>query len=272
MTGRLERKNSIETISEAIEWLRRNAPLGVAFLVVGVVSALGEELALFSLFGLLLFVFVAGIAHRIARAEAAGERTDLGSETGPVLNRFLSLLGAYVAYSIAIFVGSLLLIVPGIYLALRLSLAFPAIVIDDQGTFEGLNTSWEVAHGNLLKLLGISILSFLVLFSTVFAAAIFAALAESTALVVIVSAVVTAIVTPIAELSYARVYLENREGEPAAGWTETASVDSRRTGREPDWGTDDEHGWSAGSEPDQGSDDETGRRTDDRSDDRDASW
>lgn len=211
MIGQLERKNAIDTMGEAFGWLRRNPVLILAFLVVGAVEALGDEVLLIGLVGVLLTVFVDGVTHRFALAEAAGDRTSFVDEVGPVLDRYVSLLGAFVVYVFAVAVGLLLLIVPGIYVGVRLSLAFPAIVIDDQRAFDGLRTSWDVAHGNLLKLLGISVFAILVALSTIIAAGVVTVALDSLALLIAVSALVTAILSPIVELSYARVYLENRE-------------------------------------------------------------
>ncbi|MHC3437314.1 glycerophosphoryl diester phosphodiesterase membrane domain-containing protein [Natrialbaceae archaeon A-gly3] len=218
------RKNTVNTILEAFEWLKRNPILILAFFVVGLVEGLGEEFLLFSLLGLILVVFIDGIAHRFAYAEAAGEETTISAEAGPVLARLLSLLGAFVVYIVAVVIGLIFLIIPGIYLGLRLALAFPAIVIDDQRALEGLSTSWDVAHGNLLKLLGISVLAIVAAFSIIIATSVFAVALDSVVVLAIISAIVTAILSPIVELSYARVYLENRGGERA----QSAGVDRRQ--------------------------------------------
>jgi len=218
MDGTVDRKNTVETLLEAVEWLTRNPPLILAFLIVGLIEGLGEASPIFSLLGVVLVVFVDGIAHRVAYAEAGGEGTTIGSEAGPVLERLLSLLGAFVVYVIAVVIGTVLLIVPGIYLGLRLALAFPAIVIDDQRAFEGLSTSWAVAQGNLLKLLGISVLAVVVALSTLIVGLVFSAALDSVVFMAIISAVVTAVLSPIVEMAYARVYLENRDdGAQPAG-------------------------------------------------------
>ncbi|MDG5818763.1 glycerophosphoryl diester phosphodiesterase membrane domain-containing protein [Natronococcus sp. A-GB7] len=218
MTTRPQRKNSVDTMAEAFGWLKRNPELMLLFLVVGLVDGLGEVSFLFGLLGFLLLIVADAIAHRFAYAEVRDRATSIGDEIDHVLGRLLSLVGATLIYFVAVTIGLLLLILPGIYLAIRLSLAFPAIVIDDENAFDGLGTSWSVAKGNLLKLLGISVLAFVALFSTGIVAGIVGALFESVAVVAAISAVVTAIVSPIVQLSYARVYLENRPGsepEPA---------------------------------------------------------
>lgn len=210
MTTRLQRKNSVDTMAEAFGWLKRNPELLLLFLVVGLVDGLGEVSFLFGLLGFLLVIVADGIAHRFAYAEVQSRATSIGDEIGRVLGQLLSLVGATLIYFVAVTIGLILLIIPGIYLALRLSLAFPAIVIDDENAFDGLGTSWTVAKGNLLKLFGISLLAFVALFSTGLVAGVVGGLFESVAAVAALSAVVTAVVSPIVQLSYGRVYLENR--------------------------------------------------------------
>jgi hypothetical protein len=210
MTARLKRKNSVNTMDEAFGWLKRNPELILLFLVVGLVDGLGEVSFLFGLLGFLLLIVADAIAHRFAYAEVQDRATSVGDEIGHVLGRLLSLVGATLIYVVAVAIGLLLLIIPGIYLAIRLSLAFPAIVIDDENAFDGLGTSWSVAKGNLLKLFGISLLAFVALFSTGIVAGLVGVLFESAAAVAAISAALTAIVSPIVQLSYARVYLENR--------------------------------------------------------------
>lgn len=261
MNEQLSRKGALDTMSEALEWLTRNPALILAFLVVGLLDGLGEVSAPLSLLAFLLLIAVDGVAHRIAFAEARGSSTTIGDEVGPVLGRYLSLLGAWILYSIAVVVGLLLLIVPGVYLGLRLSLAFPAIVIDDEGAIEGARTSWDVAQGNLLKLLGISVLAVIVALSTLIAAGIVTALFDSIAALVLISAVLTAILSPIVQMAYARVYLENRDAD--APTTDDQS-DAGGRGADDGWGREDDRGgdgWGT-------TDEESAWSTDDRDDRR----
>ncbi|WP_440764206.1 glycerophosphoryl diester phosphodiesterase membrane domain-containing protein [Natronorubrum sp. DTA7] len=275
MSVQLHRKNSVDTMLEAFDWLKRNPILILLFLIVGFVDGLGDESVTFTLLGFLLTIVANGVAHRFAFAEARGESATIGIELDTVLGRLLSLIGATLIYAVAVTIGLILLIIPGIYLGLRLSLAFPAIVIDDENAFEGLGTSWNVAHGNLLKLLGITLLSLLVLFSTVIVATLFSVDVESFVFVALVGAIITAIVGPIVQLSYARVYLENRE--PAS----TSGAGSWDDGQSSPAGGARDDGWGAGNDDGSrdfgsGGDDrdlDGGWGTgDDGDDDRNANW
>jgi hypothetical protein len=136
-----------------------------------------------------------------------------------------------IGYVVAVTVGLILVILPGIYLFVRLSLAFPACVIDDRDALESLKTSWAVAKGNLLKLFGITVLSLLVIGGAGIATALFTGFGDGFFLAfAAVGALVGAVLSPIVQFAYARVYLENRpapETEPGDGldddtWGSTA--------------------------------------------------
>ncbi|WP_254863777.1 hypothetical protein [Halovivax gelatinilyticus] len=253
MVGSIPRKTALETFGEAFGWVKRNPVLVVLFFILGVIDAAGEAEPLLSLLAVVLTLYFGGIAHLFARDELGGTTPDLGEASSRVLGRLVSLIGIVLVYVVLVFVGLLAFIVPGIYLLLRLSLAFPACVIDDQNAFESLSTSWDVAHGNLLKLLGISVLALLAYSAAaLFAVAVavpFGDEATFFAVVVLASAVATAILQPLVELAYARVYLENRDddemyhADDPADDGPASAADDERLG-ESTWDEDRSgHGW-----------------------------
>ncbi|WP_255167909.1 glycerophosphoryl diester phosphodiesterase membrane domain-containing protein [Natrononativus amylolyticus] len=274
MNVTVDRKNAVGTVTEAAGWLVRNPALIAAFFVLGVVQAAGEEFFLLSLFGWFLSLYLGGIAYVYARDELAGADPDLNEASSQVLPRILSLVGIFFAYGIAVFVGLLLLIIPGIYLSLRLVLAFPACVLDDKRAIESLKTSWRVAHGNLLKLLGISILMFVVSLSAIVVTALFTGLGDEFLVgLLAVTAVLTAFLTPIVEMAYARIYLENREpddGESDDDW-DRDDGDAWDRDEDDSWDRNEDDSWDR--DDDWGtSDDETDWSTDDRDDRDESRW
>ena len=274
MNGRVQRKDSLETLTVAFEWLTRNPILLVLFFVVGLVDALGEEILVFALLGFFLSLYAVGIAQLYARDEFEGRTPAFADSSSQVVSRMFSLIGISIIYAIVVFLGTLALILPGIYLGLRLLLAFPACVIDDQNAFDSLSTSWTVAKGNLLKLLGITLLVFITFFALVVALFVVFLVTpvddglESLVLVTIIGALAIAIILPTMMMAYARVYLENRErptarptegiggrgnptddwsGEPTTDWREESTDD--RSGRSTDdWREDTDHGRNRGSD------------------------
>jgi uncharacterized membrane protein len=70
---------------------------------------------------------------------------------------------ATIIYALVVFVGLLLLVVPGIYLALRLGQYKNAIVDKDLGAIDALKYSAKITQGNVLNLFGFGIVCFLII-------------------------------------------------------------------------------------------------------------
>ena len=65
---------------------------------------------------------------------------------------FLRFLGASILMGLAVMVGFILLVIPGIYLALRLQFT-PFFVIDkDMATMDALKASWDLTNGMVVNL------------------------------------------------------------------------------------------------------------------------
>lgn len=217
--ARLPRRGSIATYGEAAAWLRSNPFLFVLAFGLGLVEALGEFVALFPLLAFFLTILFGGIVYVFAVGEAFDPPTELEDATSQVAGRYVTLVVMTIIYIVVVAIGLVLFILPGIYFALRLSLAFPSCVIDDADLSESLRTSWDIAPGNLLKLFGITL--FVLLLSFRFAlVAVFGGRTDISS--VLIAVVLTTLIFLIVKLSYARVYLENKptpEDESTAGYS-----------------------------------------------------
>lgn len=220
MSVPIERQNAVTTLRTAAGWLRDTPALFGVFLLFSLFNAFGQLNVLVSVVGSLLGVAAGGIAHCSAAALVADERPSLADHAGTAFGRLIELIVLALAIGIAAGLGAILLILPGIYVGLRLSLALPACIIDDRGIVESLSKSWDVADGNLLKLFGIQAATSGVSV-TFFAAVIFAtgnvdALLQGDQQTLfrlsLAAAPVTALTGVLGQLATARVYLENRNG------------------------------------------------------------
>lgn len=80
-------------------------------------------------------------------------------------------------FSIIVAIGTILLIIPGIYLALRLQFSPAFIVEEDAGIMESLKRSWEITRGQAMPLflLALAMIGFAILGLIVFGVGIFVA-------------------------------------------------------------------------------------------------
>lgn len=83
--------------------------------------------------------------------------------------KLLTVIFASLLYGFMVFVGLVLLIVPGIYLALRFGQYQNAIVDKDLGVFDSLKYSARITEGNVLNLFGLGIVCFLIVIAGVLA-------------------------------------------------------------------------------------------------------
>ena len=99
---------------------------------------------------------------------------------GGALSRATPLLGTLIVYSIlfalVVFIGLLLLIVPGIILACGLVLATPVIVLESGASATGaLSRSWSLTQGSRLRMFGLLLVFALLVYIPVIALSIVAA-------------------------------------------------------------------------------------------------
>lgn len=227
MSTALDRQNAVTTLQTAAGWLKETPALVGLFFVFALVNATGQLSGIAaiagSLVGSLMGLVVAGIAHQSAADKVAGRATDLAETAEAVARRLLSLVAIAIVSGILTGVAAIFLLIPGIYVGLRLGLAPAACIIDDMGIGDSLSESWDVAQGNLLKLFGIQLATGLV--STAVLAVLIVATGsweplvngDPTALFLptVLTTPVTAVVGPLAQLAVARVYLENRGSDNA---------------------------------------------------------
>ena len=73
--------------------------------------------------------------------------------------RLLSLAGAVIAYSLAVCLGLVLLVVPGLYVLARWSLVVPAVMLEDATAGEAIDRSSELVEGRTLRVLVVVLVS-----------------------------------------------------------------------------------------------------------------
>ena len=84
------------------------------------------------------------------------------SSYGQVSRKLLSYLVASIIFTLIVAIGTALLVIPGIYLILRLQFFFASMVDENTGIIESFKRSWEITKGHTLKLFIILLIMILI--------------------------------------------------------------------------------------------------------------
>ena len=84
------------------------------------------------------------------------------SAYGQESRKLLNFLAAYVIFFVITALGFALLIIPGIYLSLRLQFYLASMVDENTGIIESLKRSWEITKGYSLELFILSLIIVLI--------------------------------------------------------------------------------------------------------------
>ena len=100
-------------------------------------------------------VGVASAAAILVAAEAyAGMSSDWRQSTAAGLRRIVPIVVVTVVAGVAIGIGFVVIVVPGIFLAVSFAVAIPALMIERVGPIESLKRSWRLVSGERWRLFG----------------------------------------------------------------------------------------------------------------------
>jgi hypothetical protein len=92
------------------------------------------------------------------------ERPDAADSLRHALGRLLPMCIAYLLVVILVVLGLLLLIVPGVWLAVKLSVVFPAVVFERRDALSAIGRSWTLTGGHWWRTFGALAVIFLITF------------------------------------------------------------------------------------------------------------
>ena len=110
---------------------------------------------------------VQGALTRATVADNEGHRATFGECIAAAVRVLLPLIGVGLIFGIAIGIGFVLLLVPGIIIMLMWSVAGPAVVVERDGVMRAFSRSSELTKGSRWKILGLFVV-LLVIYVLVF--------------------------------------------------------------------------------------------------------
>lgn len=129
---------------------------------------------------------------------------DLASAVGPVI---LPLIGAGILAGIAIGIGFLLLIVPGLILVTIWAVIAPVIVVERCGVFDAFGRSRELVRGNGWQVFGVLVLIYIIVFIVgAILGAIAIGISNSVGMRILFNVVASTLTAPIGALAASIIY------------------------------------------------------------------
>ncbi len=183
--------------------------IGPAFVIGLVVSVIGTYLLQAALI-------------RATIDDLGGRKVDFANCLSTALNNFLPILGIAIVSTFAISFAMVLLIVPGVILALIWSVSVPSQIEEKRGVFGSLARSRELTKGSRISLLGLFIVVYIVAIVigaiTSFVAPLLGSIAAA-----IINAGVRSVTSALFATAIAAAYVElrtAREGASTSGLAE----------------------------------------------------
>lgn len=126
--------------------------------------------ALFGWLGMIiasLLALIGGLLSQAALTKSIsevymGREITVGQAYSAIFPRFLSLLAAAILVAIVVWLGFLLLVVPGVIFALWLYVTTPSIVVENCSATEGMSRSKALVSGNLGKVFAVGLVAVLI--------------------------------------------------------------------------------------------------------------
>jgi hypothetical protein len=119
------------------------------------IAALVSEAVFIILWAGLALPIATGAGTYAISERYLGNDVTIGQALSRVLKSLWTLSVAQLAAALWVFIGFVLLVVPGILWSLSYSLVVPAVLIEDQKAAAGLRRSWELVKGNRGKVFAV---------------------------------------------------------------------------------------------------------------------
>jgi membrane-anchored glycerophosphoryl diester phosphodiesterase (GDPDase) len=158
--------------------------------------------------------FLSGAGIYFVYRYLSTQTSDLGGAFGKALEKLPNLILGFLLYLVAVVLGLCLLIVPGIYVSIRLGFVLYGVIIDDLDAVSALKSSWNLVEGRWLSVFGSQLVPVFFFVLPVVAISFFLGLtlgSKAILITTILGALVGLAATPFLTTYYTKLYLRLKE-------------------------------------------------------------
>ena len=199
--------------------------LGSAVVIFGIIGVLNgffydEGGILFSLLISVLDVvgstIYAGMVVRVVQHARQGTSASVGETVESVMPVLIPLIVNGFLKGVAVAIGLILLIIPGIFLATMWAVTGPAIVVERAGIIDSFQRSWDLVKGQFWPVLGAYVIAFLILAAAGILAGIIGVAIGSVVAVIVMTILFKIIAAPVVALVSTILFFDLGGGQAAA--------------------------------------------------------
>lgn len=158
----------------------------------------------------------AGMVVRVVQHARQGSTASVGETFESVLPVIVPLIVNGFLKGIAVAIGFILLIVPGIFLATMWAVTGPAIVVERAGIIDAFQRSWDLVRGEFWPVLGAYVIAYLILIVAGIVAGIVGIAIGSLIAIIIITIIFSVLAAPVVALVSAIVFFDLGGGQTAA--------------------------------------------------------
>ena len=118
--------------------------------------------AIAAVVGVIISAVLQAAIMRGAAQGSIGDPVDIDASYKWGFARFGSVLLISILVGLAVLVGLLLFVIPGIFLAVMFSVAIPALVVENRRGTDAMSRSWNLVKGHFWHALGLIVLAFII--------------------------------------------------------------------------------------------------------------
>lgn len=160
--------------------------------------------------GFIAFALMSAALVRLSAEAYLGRDMEVSTALAEVLPRVPTILGATFIRIVLIFVGIILLVIPGLWFFARTFALTPLIVLERAGVAAALNRSAKLSEGRKGAILGCYFLAYLIFYVVTLAFGFVAALVGGGVLFTLITTIATVIIYPVIGIMEMVLYYDAR--------------------------------------------------------------
>lgn len=227
--GVFERTGEIYKQCFGTVWIVALILLVPASIIVGLLGNDGILRLLGSLVNLIVSAWLIGSVVRIVQDVEQDGKVDwsVGEILGSVTPKLVAIILLQIVSGVAIAIGLVLVVIPGVILALMWAVALPAMVVEDKGVFDSLGRSSDLTRDNRMRILGVALIVLAAYLVITIIGGILVAIAPIVGIIalVILGVLLYPYIAIIGAVLYYRLVALKEGGVATAGVQETAGVE-----------------------------------------------